>query len=165
MKIRANFLGLVLIGMIFGGILLSSAAGWWTTESSKVPAKFENGDFSGDFNPADIRGSYAFSDISQLFNIPLPVLAEAFMLPEGTVPGDFKNKDLEVLFGDLTAEDEEIGNASVQLFVALYTGLPFDLDEDIFLPEPAAGILKNMGILTGDQLEYVENHTIQLKNI
>ena len=67
------------------------------------------------------------------------------------------------MYEGLTEEDLEIGNASVQLFVAFYTGLPYAYEgEDIYLPVRAARILQNQRDLTEDQAAYLENHTIFL---
>ena len=131
MKIKSITLGGALVILLFGGIMISSVFGWWQTESNKVPAKIKEGEAAGEYNPEDIRGSYGFIDISEHFEIPLETLADAFMLPNDVDPSLFKNKDLEVLYEEIIEEDKEIGNASVQLFVALYKGLPFGYDEDI----------------------------------
>jgi len=45
---------------------------------------------------------------------------------------------------------------------ALYTGLPIDLSTDIYLPSAAVDILKARGILTPEQVDYLDAHTVIL---
>ena len=54
---------------------------------------------------------------------------------------------------------QEVGTASVRLFVAFYLGLPFDLSTDIYLPESAAAILGERS-LTPEQAAYLAAHTL-----
>ena len=148
--------GIVLV-MMFGGIAFSSFMGWWATESNKTPAAFTEGEYAGQANPADIRGSYTFGDISKSFEVSPEVLAQAFHI-EGEDLAAFTVKDLE----GLNLESEfEIGTASVRLFVAYYTGLPFDTTgQEIYLPQAAAEILRAKGDLPADRLAYLENHSV-----
>jgi hypothetical protein len=142
---------------IFGGIAFASAMGWWATESSKVPVKFSEGEFAGRANPADIRGSYTFGDISSSFDVTPGVLAQAFGVQVDN-PGEYAVKDLETLYAN---SGFEIGTASVRLFVAYYTGLPFDTtDQEIHLPQSAAKILGAKNNLTTDQITYIEKYTV-----
>jgi len=133
-------LGLVTLILIFGGIIATMAAGVWSTETEKIPVKFTEGASAGEYNPEDIRGSYTFIDVASLFEIPVDVLLKAFSLPLDTDPSQFKTKDLE---GYYSFEDEtiEVGNESVQVFVALYKNLPITLT-DTYLPKTAVEILK-----------------------
>ena len=78
MKIKAVTAGLLLPVLFIAGVLITTAAGIWSTESSKVPVKFETGEFAGEFNPADIRGSYTFGDLEEIFGISVENLAKAF---------------------------------------------------------------------------------------
>jgi hypothetical protein len=141
---------------VFGGIGLSSVLGWWVTESTKVPVTFTEGEFAGRANPADIRGSYTFSDIANSFEVSPDILARAFGIQEGD-PAAFEVKELEALYAD---SEYEVGTASVRLFVAYYTGLPFDTtDQDIYLPQSATAILLARTKLTPEQSVYLETHT------
>ena len=158
MKLKANILAISVVVLIFGGILLSSSMGWWLTESSKEAATFTEGEFAGLPNPADIRGSYSFGDVQANFGVPAEVLAQAFSVNTGD-PAAFPVKDLEAQYED---SEVEIGTASVRLFVALYTGLPYDLTlETSFLPENAVQILQTRE-LTAEQNDYLANHTVAL---
>ena len=78
MTLNSKSLAAIVFVILFGGILVSAGMGWWETESTKVAATFTEGDFAGQANPADIRGSYTFGDVEKNFNIPASVLAQAF---------------------------------------------------------------------------------------
>jgi len=162
MKIKSKTLAILVVVILFGGIFASSAMNMWKTESSKVPKLITAGDFKGEYNPADIRGSYSFGEVSELFNVPLEDLAYGFNIPDAVKASEFKNKDLETLYQDL---EYEIGNASVKLFVALYRGLPYDLEEDTYLLESAVEVLKEKALLTQEKLAFLESHTISIGEI
>jgi hypothetical protein len=55
MTLNSKPLALIILVVLFGGILFSSAMGWWQTESTKEAATFSEGEFAGQPNPADIR--------------------------------------------------------------------------------------------------------------
>lgn len=158
MILKSKTLAVLLVTFLFGGILISSAFGWWQTESTKQPATFSEGEFAGQANPADIRGSYSFGDISAAFSVSPAVLAQAFGISEAD-PAAFPVKNLETIYAD---SPQEIGTGSVRLFVAFYTGLPFDLTsaETTYLPQSAAQILRELGTLTPERLAFLENHTL-----
>jgi hypothetical protein len=156
MTLTSKSLAVIVLAVIFGGILFSSVMGWWATESTKVPVTFSEGEFAGLSNPADIRGSYTFGDIANSFDVTPEILAQAFGITAGD-PAAFAVKELEAIYLD---SGFEIGTNSVRLFVAFYTGLPFDTTgQDIYLPQPATGILLAKGNLTPEQSAYLEQHT------
>lgn len=163
LKLRSWQLGASVLAVIFGGVLLTSAFGWWQTESTKEPVKYESGDAAGEYNPVDIRGSYTFGEISALFEIPYEDLAAAFRLPEDADPAVIACKDLEEMYLELANAGTEIGTASVRLFVSFYRGLPYEPDEETFLLRPAAQILKRKAALTEEQLAYLDAHTVDLQ--
>ena len=146
--------GLVVI-LLFGGIFLSSAMGWWQTESTKTAAKITTGEFAGQANPADIRGSYTFGDVEKNFAVPVSALAEAFGVTSGT-PATFSLKGLETMYA---GSAQEIGTGSVRLFVAFYKEMPYDLTEATYLPVSAVAVLRTRK-LTGEQLAYIEAHSV-----
>lgn len=163
MRINSKWLAGFIFVIVFGGISLSAIPGWWRTESSKIPQEFSSGEFSGTYNPADIRGSYTFGDVSNLFNIPLVDFQNAFLLTE-TDPSLVKLKDLEGLFAEASANGMEIGTGSVQLFVAYYLGLPFVTDEE-YLPSSAVDVLKQKGNLTAEELTYLDGHSVPISPV
>jgi len=157
MTLTSKPLTIILFTVVFGGIAFSSAMGWWTTESTKRPVTFTEGEFAGQANPADIRGSYTFGDISNSFQVTPDVLARAFGIRDSD-PTAFEVKELETLYLD---SEYEIGTASVRLFVAYYAGLPFDTTgQAIYIPQTAAEILLATGALTAEQIEYLGKHTV-----
>jgi hypothetical protein len=158
MKLKSNVLAISVLVILFGGILLSNSLGWWQTESSKKAAVFTEGEFAGMPNPADIRGSYTFGDVQANFGVPADVLAQAFQVKTADAAA-FPVKELEAQYEDRAVE---IGTASVRLFVALYSGLPYDLTiETSYLPESAVKILQTRD-LTQEQLDYLTEHTVTL---
>lgn len=162
MTLTSKTLAAILFFLIFGGIAISSAIGWWVTESTRVPVTFTEGEFAGQANPADIRGSFTFGDIAKSFDVTPEVLAQAFGIQEGD-PAAFVVKDLEDIYAD---SGYEIGTTSVRLFVAYYTGSPFGTtDQGIYLPKSAANILLEKGDLTTERIAYLEKYTVDVSGV
>ena len=159
MTLTSKPLAVIILVALFGGILFSSAMGWWQTESLKEAATFTEGEFTGQPNPADIRGSYTFGDVERNFNVPAATLAQAFGVTSEGDPAAFQLKNLETIYAD---QEFEIGTASVRFFVALYTGLPYPIAEDVYLPKRAVGMLKSQAILTDEQIAYLDAHAIAI---
>jgi hypothetical protein len=157
MKLNSFTLAAVIFVLLFGGIGFTSAMNWWQTESTKEPVKYSEGEAAGEYNPADIRGSYTFGEISDLFGVPLADLQVAFRVPADTDPAAYLVKSLEEQFAGLPVE---VGTASMRLFVAFYKGLPYDLTAEIetyLLPE-AVTILEQQGKLTPEQGTFLSSH-------
>src|SRR5665648_394958 len=156
MKINAKTMAILILTIFVIGISAAMATGLWATESGKTPSKYKEIELQDTYNPADIRGSYEFSEIAKLFEIDLATLYEAFGLPPESIGDNMKTKDLEIIYENAGVA---IGNESVQIFVALYKGLPIELDGS-FLPESAVRIIleanKN---LTEEQKTYLSTHT------
>jgi len=159
MKLNSKILAVLIVVILFGGITFTTLMGWWATETSKVPAKYAEGEAAGEYNPADIRGSYTFGDVSTVFNIPIEDLAAAFNLPADQDPAGVALKTLEDIYGDLPTE---IGTASVRLFTAWYLGLPYEPEDTDYLPLAAADILRQKGSLTPEQLAFLDAHAVDL---
>ena len=162
MKIKSLPLGIAVMVIMFGGIMISMQLNWWKTESERVPATFKDGVFAGDYNPADIRGSYSFGDINEHFNVPLRDLQIAFGVAEGVDVAQFKAKDLETIYSDLAESGYEIGTNSVRLFVAMYIGAPFEPGEDTYLSTDAVELLKSKVELSDEQISYLEAHQVDI---
>ena len=159
MKIKSGALGLVVLAVILGGVGITMMFNLWQTQSSKVPVTFQEGEFAGRYDPADIRGSYSFGDISELFAIPLADLVTAFSLEDAADPGDYQLKDIEAVF---YLTDGMVGVDSVRTFVSLYTGLPYRLDETTYLPDAAVAVLRDRAVLTVEQTAFLDSHGIDL---
>ena len=161
MKLKSTHLTIIIFVFIFGGIALTSITGYWQTTSTKIPAKYQDGEFAGQSDPADIRGSYTFGDISTSFDMPLEDLGQAFGVdPERYI--SFECKELESIYASLKEEGKEVGTASVRYFVALYKGLPLSLSESIYLPEQALDILKEKASLSEAEILSLEKITVRL---
>jgi hypothetical protein len=159
MTLTSKPLAAIVLVLLFGGISFSSVMGWWATESTKVPVTFTEGEFAGQANPVDIRGSYTFGDIANSFDVSPVILAEAFGVTTDD-PASFAVKELEAIYLE---SGYEIGTASVRLFVAYYAGLPFDTaGEEIYLLKAATEILRTKGNLTPEQNAYLEAYTVDL---
>lgn len=155
MTLTSKPLAAILFVILFGGIMFSTAMGWWQTESTKEAATFTEGEFAGQANPADIRGSYTFGDVEKNFGISPDVLARAFNVQTDN-PAAFAAKELETIYAD---SEFEVGTASVRLFVAFYNGLPLDLSTDMYLPQSGADLLKAR-TLSPEQIAYLDAHTL-----
>ncbi|MCM0647594.1 4Fe-4S binding protein [Clostridium swellfunianum] len=153
---------IVSVVILFGGIGVSKIFNVWITESTKIPAKYTNGELSGQFNPADIRGSYTLNDINKSFEVPVKDLAEAFGIKEVKDLGSFKVKDIENIYAQYKQTEKEIGTENVRYFVALYKALPYDMPLDKYLPQPALKVLENSGKLTETQKKYVQSHLVSV---
>jgi len=157
MRITPRWMAVFVVTVLFGGILVSMGLGEWTTKTNKEPLKFTEGKYAGENNPADIRGSYTFGDVSRLFDIPLEDLAVAFRILEADVAA-VPLRSLEENFAYL---EDELGTGSVKLFVALYKGYPYDLSgEDAFLLPEAVELIKQKTTLSQEQLDYLAIYTI-----
>lgn len=164
MKLNAKIISIVIFVTLFGGIGAAKGLGFWQTTSSKVPATYKTGEFAGQYNPADIRGSYSFGDITHAFKIPAEDLATAFAV-KAEDPAKFLVKDLGTMYADLAAQGKAIETDSVRYFVALYQGLPYTPAEDTYFPNPAVNLLKAQGKLTPAQTQFLESHTVDLDNV
>lgn len=161
MKLNSKVVAVILVTILFGGIGISKALGVWHTESTKIPAKYTSGEFAGQYNPEDIRGSFVFQDIFNSFDVPVEVLAKAFGV-NVTDPESYPVKDLGLLYADLEAQGITIETASVRHFVALYKGLPYTATEETYFPISAVEILKEKGNISPEQLDYLEKHTVEV---
>lgn len=159
MRIKTTLLAFIVITVIFTGIATTMALDIWTTTTNKIPVTYKDGEHAGEYNPEDIRGSYNFDDVSRLFGVDTAVLLDAFGIAPETLGTEILNKDLEALYEDL---EFEIGNGSVQLFVAMYKNLPLE-PEDTYLPSRAVEIiLAENKSLTKEQKAYLESHQVEI---
>ncbi len=161
MKLKNSHIGVLIVLILIGGITISKGLNLWSTESEKSPAKLTEGVGAGTYDPFDIRGSYSFGEISSLFEIDLTLLAEAFQLGDAETAKERKSKDLESLYGELPG-DIEIGNESVQVFVALMKELPID-GADAYLPVSAVQVLLKENPQRSEEiLAYLESHQVEV---
>ncbi len=165
MKIKSLYVAIVIISVIFISIAVTSFTGLWVTTTEKVPAKFTDGEFSGQYNPADIKGSYTFDDIHNTFEIPLEDIGKAFGLKDPALYASFEVKELENIYASLSEEGKEVGTGTVRYFVALYKGLPYSVEEETYFLKPAVSILKEKAALSEEQLQYLETHSVDMVDV
>lgn len=161
MRIKSSAIAIIVLVVIFGSVAYTSYSGDWTTKNDRVPAKYSAGQASGQYDPADIRGSYTFADIESNFGVPADELAAAFGI-QGRSAGAVQVKELEGMFTTLAEQGKHVGTDSVRTFVALYKGLPTTLNESTYLPTPAVEILKTKATLSEEQLQYLDKHTVDI---
>lgn len=163
-KLKPFSLAIAIIVLMFGGIAVGGSMNYWVTKSSKVPATYTSGEFKGVYNPADIRGSYSFEDIGKNFEIPVEHLAIAFGLSDDIDTNSYQCKKLESDYAIAAEKGFEIGTDSVRIFVALYKGLPIEL-EDTYIPAAAYQVLKDNANLTQEQINYLDAHTVDISKL
>lgn len=162
MEIRTKHLAIAVPAVFVAGIALTMAFNLWQTTTSKEPAKYTSGEFAGQANPADIRGSYTFADVARAFpGVPLEVLAEAFGVTGNAAA--FAVKSLEALAeasGAYEGSAYEIGTDSIRLFVARYLGLAFEPEPTTGLPARAVELLAATGRLDAAALSDIESRVV-----
>ncbi len=144
MKIKIVPLAALILAAFTFGIAGASALGYWITESKKEPAKVASGEFAGQADPGDIRGSYTFGDIEKAFGVPAAVLAEAFGFTDRPA-AEVKAKDLEETYAGKTGA-LEVGTDAVRLFTAAWIGMPYEPEPDTGLPARAVELLEGRSL-------------------
>jgi hypothetical protein len=130
----------------------------------KEALRFKDGPFAGQAIPADIKGSYTLTDTAFIYQVPLDVLGEAFMIPPQYID-QVRHVDLKQIYRNLALVDKELGNGSVIMFVSLYKGMPYEPHEPTYQLEMGAQILKQSGKLSPEQEKYLDEHTVLLSEI
>jgi hypothetical protein len=163
MKVNSKhlaFLTFVFFILGIGGTMISN---YWNTETVKIPARYKEGTFAGDYDPSDIRGSYTFDDVNKSFNLPVIDLANSFGFGNSENKSQIKAKDIEGTYGEM--ETGELGTDSVRWFVALYSAKPFTPGEDTLMPQAAIDILKSKGKLNPEQEAKLQKKAISLTGL
>lgn len=161
MNIRSKHIGPIILAAFIIGIGGTIGLNLWRTTSSKVPAKFTSGEHEGEYNPADIRGSYTFSEVSALFEIPLEEMGKAFGLDGADNMANFQCRNLKEIYG--AVEGGEIGTDSVKFFVSLYTGFSYTPEETTLIPAPAMSVLKEK--LSAEELKVLESRAVTISGL
>lgn len=154
MRIKPFALAVIIMVLMLGGVAVSDLMNLWITSGSAEPTTLTLSDNSTIYNPADIKGSYTFKQVSDLYQVPLEDLLAAYGLNKDK--SDIKCKDLEKEFAN---ENAEIGPPSIRMFVAFYKQLPYEATDE-YLPEQAVAILKEKNVLTDEQKKYLDTHTL-----
>lgn len=146
--ISARTIAVVVPAILFIGIIVSMLLGYWQTESSKVPRLISEGELAGAYDPADIRGSYMFSDIEESFGVPAEIIAEAYGFEDPEHAAKEVGEKFEII---LEGSDYDIGTDSVRWFVSLYLGYPYEPEETTLLTEQGLVLLYGSGRITDEQ--------------
>ena len=152
MTLNTKTLSLILVGIFFSAITLINVIGRWPVERDPQATTAEDY-FASQLTPADINESFTFGDIDKHFNVLPPIMAQAFNLPEQTNSTAFAIKDLKTIYGNQAAE---INTDSVRLFVALYNGMTYETDREIYLPRSAIDILLSRRVLLPEQVKVLD---------
>jgi len=161
MKLKNSHIGVLIVLILIGGIYVAKGFDLWATESEKIPVKLSEGVGAGTYDPFDIRGSYTFAEIARLFEIDIALLAEAFQLGDADAANAHQSKDLEALYGELPG-GVEIGNESVQVFVAIMKELDID-GADAYLPTSAVQVLLRVNPQQSEEImAYLESHQVDV---
>ncbi len=158
--IKGWMIAVAVFAVMFGGILFTIGTGDWSTTRDSEPARLT----SGEFNPADIRGSYAFSEIEEFFGVPANFLFEAFLIPDNLRKPTFLVKNMEDLFAPVVIDgaEVEVGTDLVRMFTSLYVGIPYESAETTYMPVSAVAILMRENTLDAEQQVYWQAHTFEL---
>jgi hypothetical protein len=145
---------------MFGGIYLTIGTGHWATTREAEPIKLE----TGEYDPADIRGSYTFAEIEKFFAVPADLLFKAFIIPEEFRKPTFQIKNMEGLFAPVIIDGTEIevGTDLIRVFTSLYTGIPYESSETTHLPSSAVEMLSQEKKLDTEQTSYWQAHVFKL---
>lgn len=163
LRISTRFVAIMVPAVFFAGIAVSALSGWWITEASKTPAMIAQGDFAGEYDPGDIRGSYTFGDIESAFGVPATVLAEVFgVTADDSGSADaFAVKNLEEIYESFGGE-LEIGTDAVRIFVSLWTGLPYESDEETAITDAGLALLLDAGAIDQTQADQLTPFVVAL---
>ena len=159
--IQGWMVAIVVFVILFGGIYLTIGTGHWSTSRAPEPQKLA----SGDYNIADIRGSYTFAEIEKFFGVPANLLFQAFMVPEERRSDTFKIKEMHEGFFEpvvLDGREIEVGTDLVRVITSIYTELPYESEETTHLPVSAVNLLIQEHKLQGEKKTYWETHTFDL---
>jgi hypothetical protein len=115
------------------------------------------------YNPADIKGTNTFKEISAMFYIPLSDLGTSFGLTSITNFSDMRARELKTVYTNL-GKGITLETESVRIFVAIYKSKPYSYSNTAYLPQPAVIILKERGKLSKEQLAFLDTHGLDISN-
>jgi hypothetical protein len=163
MKLNNKVLFIVILVVFFGGIAGAMVFNVWDSK----PGKNATGAASAEANvviatnPADIRGTNSFAEISQMFNIPLDDLKAALAPNFAGNFAELKARDLKTVYANL-GKDISVETESVRTFAAMYKNLKYTYSTTAYLPQSAVKVLKEKAKLSPEQFTFLETHTIDV---
>jgi len=168
MKLNNKILFVAILVIFFGGIGTARALNVWDSQPGIIAKNQVSTEPGGEPNsaapsadPGYIKGSNSFTEISQIYNIPLNDLKAAFAPNSADRFPDMKAKDIKTLYAKL-GEDVTIETESVRIFAAMYTNVKYYYSNTAFFPESAVKVLKEKVKLTPEQIIFLDAHTVVL---
>ena len=177
MKLNKTTLFIIILVFGVGGIGLSMALNAWDAQpGTGLTGANANSNQQGymptdnttpmvpvqsPYNPAEIKGTNTFAEISQMFYIPINELGEAFGLTAIQNYSRLTARELKAIYTNLP-QDVKLETESVRAFVAMYVNKPYDYSSTTYLPVPAVTILRQKAKLSQEQLVFLEKHTIDI---
>ncbi|MFC1846300.1 hypothetical protein ACFLYM_02655 [Chloroflexota bacterium] len=170
MKISSAAIVIIVIVVLVGGVIFTNVLNLWDKppiDMSQIPASTPAGDncteaaakpdFSTPYQPAEIRGTNTFAEISMMFNVPLDDLGTGFAITSEPNWQNLKARELKAIYTNLPA-DVKLETESVRAFISLYTGKDYNYSTSAYLLQPAVDILKQKAELTSEQVAYLDSH-------
>jgi hypothetical protein len=182
MKLNSKILSIIVVVLVIAGIGLSLMLNMWKStpdpallasmESTIAAASTESGNSTAvvidvtiptPFNPADIKGTNTFKEISAMFYIPLSDLGTAFGLTSVKNYPEMRARELKTVYTNL-GKGITLETESVRIFVAIYKSKSYSYSNTAYLPQPAVSLLKERVKLSRDQIAYLETHTLDISS-
>lgn len=170
MKISSLVIVIIVVVVLVGGIIVTNLLNLWDKppiDVSQIPATTPAGDncteaaakpdFNTPYQPAEIRGTYTFVEISMMFNVPLDDLGTGFAITSEPNWQNLKARELKAIYTNLPP-NVKLETESVRAFISLYTGKEYNYSTSAYLLQPAVDILKQKAELTSEQLAYLDSH-------
>lgn len=181
MKLNNLALALIIVVLLGGGIIATVALDLWSAkpeisvpsatsaENNTITSQSDNTtgekqavmNFNTPYKPAEIKGTNTFAEISQMFNIPLNDLGNAFGLTSIPNYSALKARELKAIYTNL-GSNIKLETESVRIFVSMYTAKPYTYSPTAYLPVPAVTILKQKAALTKEQIAFLDTHTLNI---
>jgi len=152
MRLNHVVMAILVIAIFTVGVFASQALGFWQTSKPSGVAMVTLPDGSQKADPAAIRGSHSWNELSELYGIPVADFKRAFSLSDADLP--LKINVLEARFADPVLAEQtrsagiegEIGTDAVRWYVALLTGVPMEAKDGTGMPAAALALLHERGV-------------------
>ena len=163
MKIKTLIIALAVALVGFGAIYYLEADEEEHSDNEGISLNLSSEESINASDAYSISGNTSILEVSQVFGIDEAILKEAFCLGDEVDLSTFETRDLEHYYLNLD-ESVEVGNESMQAFVALYNNLDFEL-EDIYLSTEGIALLNEYGKLNAEQQGYFESHGVEITEV
>ena len=170
MKINSIAIAIIIVLVLGGGIILTNSLNLWDKKPVYIPPEptvitgdgssptTTKPDFNTPYQPAEIKGTNTFAEISMMFHVPLDDLGIGFGIMEERNWQDLKARELKAIYTNLPS-NVKLETESVRIFISFYTGKAYKYSHTAYLPQPAVDILKQKAKLTVEQVAFLDSHT------